>query len=631
MCGITGFWDFKQELSPLEREQIIHKMHQQIEKRGPDSFGVWQDESKGIVLGHRRLAIVDLSELGHQPMFSKSGRMVIIYNGEIFNTDELRTELETTGLRFKSYSDTEVIVEACEHWGVKKAAQKFIGMFAFALWDLKDKQLYLVRDRIGIKPLYWGWQGDTFFFGSQIKSFTPHPHFKPSINENVLKGYFAFAYIRGEPSIFQGIERLKPGTILCLDSQKNLTHETFWSLEQVAEEGTRNQFSNPIETTEKLHELLKDSVKRRLVSDVPLGAFLSGGIDSSLVVGLMQSLSSRPTKTFSIGFDFDEFNEAPYAAAIAQHLGSDHTELIVTEKECLDIIPMLADYYDEPMADSSQIPTYAVSKLARQHVTVSLSGDGGDELFAGYDRYLIGQRLWTLFDKVPHILKPLARQAPNLIPTSILQVISRNFSSNVNFSIDKIERGKALLGAKDLKEFYNSLINVSINGNYLARGLDDIKAPNLETIPMMQFIDEMTYLPEDILAKVDRASMAVSLEARVPLLDHRVIEFSWRLPESMKVQDGKGKWILRQLLKKYVPENLFERPKKGFSIPLNLWLRGPLKAWAEDLLYDPTLNHYVNQKVLLKKWQEHQEGHHNWHYSLWPVLMFQLWRQRWGF
>ncbi len=643
MCGITGFWDQQKRISPQQAHTIAQDMGRAIAERGPDSWGVWQHPGNGLVFSHRRLSIVDLSPLGHQPMISKSGRTILSYNGEIYNTDELRRELELKGLTFRGTSDTEVIVEACELWGVKATTEKLIGMFAFSVWCEQSQKLYLVRDRLGKKPLYWGWQKGTLFFGSQLKSFFKHPHWQGILNKDVLPHYFQYNYVPAPWSIFKDIYKLKPGHILSVDSAGEIHEEAYWSLDEVIIDAQKHLFQGTDhDAIEALDHLLGDAVKRRMMADVPLGAFLSGGIDSSVIVALMQAQSASPVKTFSIGFNEAQYNEANYAKAIAAHLKTDHTELYLSMNEAADIIPSIPEWCDEPFADSSQIPTYLVSKLAREHVTVSLSGDGGDELFAGYNRYHQGEALW----RKAGLLSPFVRRmmadgisafSPQfwdkwgrLIPSSMRP---NNVGHKAHILAD-------VLRCQRYEDYYHRCVSFWPEPERLmasphsrpSRCVDEIDASFLRSpVEKMQYWDTLTYLPDDILVKVDRASMAVSLESRVPFLDHRVVAFSWSLPMSMKIRDGQGKWVLKQVLDRYVPRHLIDRPKMGFGIPLDEWLRGGLKDWANQLITPHKLNEQgiLDPALINARMQEHTSGQRNWPSSLWGVLMFQAWLEKW--
>ncbi|MFH0787166.1 MAG: asparagine synthase (glutamine-hydrolyzing) [Pseudomonadota bacterium] len=652
MCRITGFWD-PQDAPWAKREETIKAMRDSMTYGGPDDAGFFLDQKSGLALGHRRLAILDLSPLGHQPMFSVSGRFGLVYNGEVYNYRTLAKELESRGRVFKGTSDSEVILEAIEEWGIEKAVGRCVGMFALAVWDSREKILLLVRDRLGIKPLYYGWINDTFVFASELKAFRAYPGFSPSVDREVLGLFFRHNYIPAPYSIYKNIWKLMPGQILTLNQTgletKQFAFSTYWSAGEIIQKGKGNPYRGSlVEAQEELEALLTDAIQLRLVSDVPLGAFLSGGIDSSTVVSLMQARSNTLVRTFSIGFDMPAYNEAPFAKAVADHLGTDHTELYVTEKEAQGMIPLLPTIYDEPFADSSQIPTYILSKLTKQYVTVSLSGDGGDELFAGYDRYAWGKEIWQKMGWMPDWMKKSFRTLLLSVSPSKWDVIFSKFSSWLPTALQTYRPGDRVHKLADSflfhnrRELYQWLVSHWREPMSLVNGMDqepstvfDIQGNQFfpdDFIQEMQYLDLVSYLPDDILTKVDRASMAVALEARVPLLDHRVVEFAWRLPLEYKLHDGKGKWILRRVLDKYVPEKMVERPKMGFGIPIDSWLRGPLKEWAEDLLSENRLKRegFINHEMVRLKWQEHLSGKRNWQYLLWDVLMWEAWLDTWG-
>lgn len=628
MCGLSGCLDISLQTSPGELESIVTHMADALAHRGPDDCGAWIDAEVGIALGHRRLSIIDLSPEGHQPMPSASGRYIIAFNGEVYNFRGLRQELEGSGGRFRGHSDTEVMLEAISRWGVEGAVRRLNGMFAFALWDRKERRLHLVRDRLGEKPLYYGWMGSAFLFGSELKSLCAHPEFRGAIDRDALTLYLRHNYIPAPYSIYKGIYKLPAGMMLNLNlsAGRSLPPPVpYWSFREVAEAGMAHPFEGSAEeAADALETLLKDAVKLRMEADVPLGAFLSGGIDSSTVVALMQAQSKQAVKTFTIGFSERAYNEADHAKAVAQHLETDHTELYVTPEEAMATIPSLPILYDEPFADSSQIPTVLISKLARQHVTVSLSGDGGDELFGGYRRYFIAQRFWNLIGSIPRGIRGVTaggiKSASRFIP----------------FASDKAERLAEILEAGGAEGMYRAAISHTnqptgfvLDSVEPSTVLSDpgawIKTPHF--IEQMMYLDTLTYLPEDILTKVDRASMGVSLEARVPLLDHRVVEFARRLPLSIKIQDGKGKAPLCRILKKYVPSELFERPKMGFGIPLDAWLRGPLREWGEALLNQEQLRRdgFFHPEEVRRLWEGHLSRKWNRQYLLWNFLMFQAW------
>lgn len=645
MCGLTGFWDFKRS-HPSPLQPIVQAMSARIQERGPDSAGDWCDEALGLALGHQRLAIVDLSPAGHQPMVSASQASILAYNGEIYNAAELRKELVALGSVFRGHSDTEVILEACERWGVLETCQRLIGMFAFAFWDRKNQVLSLARDRLGIKPLYYGFHRGIFFFGSQIKIFQAHPNWKPILNKQALVSYFRFGYVPSPLSIFEGIQKLPPGNVLYIDQahalSQTITLERFWDLQKIASAGQQNPYSfSDIQAIDALDALLQDAVKRRMIADVPLGAFLSGGIDSSTVATFMQSSSNRPIQTFSIGFQEAGYNEAQHAAMVAKHLGTEHHELYLSSHETLGIIPQIPKFFDEPFADSSQIPTFCVSHLARQHVKVALSGDGGDELFAGYNRYVTSKRIWGNLRPLPYGLRHLfARGIFALSPQSWDRVLSCLPTAwNYPQMGDKVHKFANILAAKNRQMFYKTLVshwqdpaslvnNTTENSVYPWSESEDLFA-HYPMIESLQLMDTLTYLPDDILTKVDRASMAVGLEARVPLLDHRLVEFAWHLPMRFKIRNQQSKWLLRQVLARYVPAYLIDRPKMGFGIPLDHWLRGALRPWAETLLSSEKLeaDGILNPLPIRQKWAEHLSGKRNWQSSLWAVLMFQAWKE----
>ncbi len=652
MCGLTGY------LSPgsadeREFQKRVEWMTHRLVHRGPDDSGTWVDAAAGVALGARRLAIVDLSPTGRQPMVSSCGRFVIAYNGEVYNFLELRKELEIKGRKFRGHSDTEVILEAVGEWGLPVAVKKFVGMFAMAVWDRQGRTLYLVRDRLGIKPLYYGWAGKTFLFGSELKALRANPDFIPEIDRNALALLMRHNCVPQPYCIYKGILQLPAGTFLTLRAQDRsasveLRPTAYWSAKEVAERGAANPFrGSETEAIEQLDALLREAVKLRMVADVPLGAFLSGGIDSSTVVALMQAASPRAVKTFTIGFHEDQFNEAVEARAVAMHLQTDHTELYVTPEEAQAVIPKLPALYDEPFSDSSQIPTYLISALARQKVTVSLSGDGGDELFGGYTRYPFAQKVWRRTGWLPRAMrKGLARGLSAWEPetydrrlgwlTPLLNPYGRRGPIG-----DKFRKLADVLAAEDSVALYRYWMSHWQQPAELVLGAQEPSTvftdrsrwadlPNY--FQKMMFFDLVGYLPDDILTKVDRASMGVSLEARVPLLDHRVVEFAARLPLSMKFRNGQGKWALRQVLGKYVPRELIERPKMGFAAPIDAWLRGPLRDWAEALLDERRLKQdgYLNSQPIRVRWAEHLSGRRNWDYCLWDVLMFQAWREWWG-
>ena len=643
MCGITGLLS-KQIVSP----EHLTRMANTMPHRGPDDSGIWHNNDAGIGLAHRRLAIVDLSPAGHQPMHSTSERYVIAFNGEIYNHNKLRAELDKINLapQWRGHSDTETLLAAFEAWGIEATLQRCIGMFAIALWDKQTQTLTLARDRLGEKPLYYGWQGDTFLFGSELKALKANPAFHAEINRDALCLYMRHNYIPTPYSIYQGIHKLLPGTWLQVSrNQREPNIKTYWSGVDVSRQGKANPFTgSPEEAVNALENLLKDAIGQQMMADVPLGAFLSGGIDSSTVVALMQVQSSQPIKTFSIGFHEELYNEAAHAKAVAKHLDTEHTELYVTPEECMQVIPRLPTLYDEPFSDSSQIPTFLVSQLARQHVTVSLSGDAGDELFTGYGRYPHTANIWKKLSKIPLPLrKTLAFAAQHVTPTQWNKLLTpfgkltSSLQSQKNKNIgDRIHKAAQILPSSSIAALYHDMSShwhrpeqIVINGKepptFRSGNLPDLS--HLNTVERMMALDLLTYLPDDILCKVDRAAMGVSLESRVPFLDHRVVEFAGSVPLEYKLRDNQTKWVLRQVLYRHVPKELIERPKMGFGVPIDSWLRGSLRDWAEDLLSESRLRQdgYFNPAPIRQKWKEHLSGQLNWQHHLWDVLIFNQW------
>lgn len=638
MCGVTGFVDLKRETSQADLESLAQKMAATLRHRGPDDSGVWADETCGVALGHQRLSIIDLSAAGHQPMSSASGRYVLCYNGEVYNAAELRSELESAGHTFRGHSDTEVIVEGCAAWGLDALLPRLIGMFAFGLWDRESRVLTLARDRLGIKPMYWGRCGGALLFGSELKSLRAHPAFNADIDRDALVSLLRHNYIRGPHSIYRGIQKLAPGHLAHFDETGEARIEPFWDLAQLAQTpGT--DMGNESEALEALETLLRDAVKRRMVADVPLGAFLSGGVDSSTVVALMQAQSNQPVRTFTIGFNETGYDEAKHAKAVADHLGTDHTELYVDPALGRDVIPRLPEWFDEPFADASQIPTFLVSELTRRHVTVALSGDGGDEVFAGYTRYLWADAIWNRLRLLPHAARRGAAAGVRALSPHTWDSILRLAPARLRppQAGERIHKMADILPRDSIDNVYRSLISqwqdpacAVVGGNEPGGAIwDDSLAESIpDPIARMQFLDTVTYLPDDILTKVDRASMAVGLEARVPLLDHRVVEFAWAMPQEIKTRNRQGKWPLRQILYKYVPKEMVERPKQGFAVPIGDWLRGPLRDWAEDLLDERRLREdgFFQPAPIRRMWKEHLSGRRNRQYQLWGPLMFQAWR-----
>jgi asparagine synthase (glutamine-hydrolysing) len=627
MCGIVGIWDRRGQPAKSELLDVGERMTAVLRHRGPDDCGVWVSPSCPLVLGHTRLAIVDLSPAGHQPMASSCGRFQIVFNGEIYNYPALRGELAACGHRFRGHSDTEVLLAAIAEWGLDAAVRRCLGMFAFACWDEQERRLTLVRDRLGIKPLYYGWVDGAFVFASELKAFRRYPGFAGRIDPDAVALFLRHSYIPAPRSIYRDVHKLPPGTRLSLSQENGSPQpEAYWSMQEVITRATAEPYEGTIDqAVADLDELLRDAVGLRMVADVPLGAFLSGGIDSSLVVALMQAQSGRPIKTFTIGFEEDAYNEAEHADAVARHLGTEHTVCYVSPQQARDVIPRLPEMYDEPFADSSQIPTFLVSQLARRDVTVSLSGDGGDELFGGYDRYLHVDRLWRTLNLVPRRLRWLAAKGLG----ACSRVCPPRLAAKLAWRSDRL--GLATPGAMYVRHHGHwpdpHAMVAGARPVTPAAFQPETWPSGLAHLEQWLYADTITYLPDDILVKVDRASMAVGLEARVPLLDHRVVEHAWRLPLEWKIHAGKGKWLLRRVLEQYVPGELFERPKAGFGVPIDSWLRGPLRDWAETLLDARRLREdgLFDPAPIRRKWAEHLSGQEDWHYHIWDVLMFQAW------
>lgn len=652
MCGLTGL--FSPQVQAADSLQwLVQTMATALVHRGPDAEGVWVED--GIALGHRRLSILDLSPAGAQPMHSVCGRYVIAFNGEVYNHLNLRRDLASAGAApdWRGHSDTETLLAGIAHWGLDDTLIRSAGMFAIALWDRRDRRLSLARDRIGEKPLYWGWAGRALVFGSELKALRQHPDFPHDVCRLAVAQYLHFAYVPAPRSIHPGVYKLEPGCILTVDgtpppaapnnplrpgeSYGSLAIRRYWSLNEMIESGAQSRFATEAEALASVEEALRRAVSRQMIADVPLGAFLSGGIDSSLIVALMQAQSSQPVRTFTVGFENPAFNEATFAAAVARHLGTDHTELTVTETEAQDVIPHLPEMYDEPFADSSQIPTHLVCKAARTNVTVALSGDAGDELFGGYNRYFWGPKIWQRLDWMPHAFRNGLGRVIGSIPVSGWDRVGVLTGGNVTHLGDKAHRLAASLRAvHTVDDLYRSVVS-AWPGEQMVRGLgnagktvlDDALSDvlNDDASARMMAQDMRTYLPDDILCKVDRAAMAVSLETRVPFLDPEVLAASSRLPTSMKIRGGQGKWALRQILYQHVPRELIERPKTGFGIPVGEWLRGPLRGWAEDLLSEENLRRdgLIDPAPVRRAWAEHLSARRDWTHRLWIVLMLMTW------
>ncbi len=625
MCGLAGFFELDKKYD--HSAQYLHLMGDAILHRGPDGSGIWIDEvneKKRIGFIHRRLSIIDLSEAGHQPMHSHCERYVIAFNGEIYNHLELRSQLERDNrIAWRGHSDTETLLACFSSWGIDKTLKACVGMFAIALWDKKEKLLTLARDRVGEKPLYWGWQNNVLLFGSELKSLKKHPAFNAEINRDAICLLLRHNYIPAPHTIYKGIHKLLPGQYINIDFSDDRSNETlceYWSYQDIVEKGLTNPFSGtPSQAVDHLEHLIAQSIRGQLISDVPLGAFLSGGIDSSLIVSIMQSLSANPVKTFSIGFNDKQYDEAVFASEIASHLGTDHTEMYVDDKEIMNVIPLLPEIYCEPFADSSQLPTFIVSKMARQHVTVALSGDAGDELFGGYTPYKFMPKYWDFICNVPFPLRKFASSHINNLPVN-----------------QKLKKLIECMGAPTPQLFYRNVISHWLNPELLVKNSFEPHTlfSNSSTFPnnggyvdWMMSADAQVYMSDDILVKVDRAAMYNSLETRVPLLDHRVIEFAWQLPLPLKINNDISKWPLREILYKRVPQYMLERPKKGFSVPLAEWLRGPLRDWAESLLAQQRLDTegFFNTKIVRHCWKAHLKGSADYSRKLWSILMFQAW------
>ena len=704
MCGFTGF--LTNDASILTRaEAEATRMALAIQHRGPDDAGAWADTTTGVALGFRRLSILDLSKAGHQPMHSVSGRFVMTFNGEIYNHAGLRDLLSASQLGlpaqpWRGHSDTETLLACLEAWGLEETLKKTVGMFAIALWDTQTRTLHLARDRFGEKPLYYGWvstannSSHAFVFGSELKAMRAYPGFANPVSRDALALYMRFTYVPAPYSIYQNIFKLEPGCMLSINTAINQNNSTsinsalpqsgilveaahlptasstpfrppavqgglrmhrWWSLASVVESGSQNQISSEDEVLETLEQQLKEAVRLQSSADVPLGAFLSGGVDSSCIVALMNAQASSPVKTFTVGFEEAGFDETPHARAVAKHLGTEHNELFVSANEAQGVIYDLPAMYDEPFADSSQIPTHLVCKAARQQVTVALSGDAGDELFGGYNRYFWGPRIWNRLAWMPYPARQVLGAAIQAVPTAGWDFLSRPVNALLPASKNFVRAGDRfhklaarLGGVQNLDELYNSLVSEWQDPAQLVKGAgsedegeigcilrepasmlsDPWPAAGAEQFQLrMMYRDTMTYLPDDILCKVDRAAMATSLETRVPFLDHRVAELAWRLPLNMKIRNGQGKWALRQILYRYVPKELIDRPKAGFSIPIGQWLRGPFKDWAEAMLDEKRLEveGYFYPKPIREKWLQHLSGRYDHTASIWAVLMFQSW------
>ena len=646
MCGLAGFWHPGSALPAAALHDTAGRMADAIAHRGPDDRGTWADEQAGVALGFRRLAILDLSPAGHQPMLSRDARYVVVYNGEIYNYQDLRAELEGLGARFRGTSDTEVMLAGVERWGPAATIARLWGMFAIALWDRHDRTLWIARDRLGKKPLYYGWSKGTFLFGSELKALRAHPACPATVSPAALASFLRFAYVPGPHCIYAGLHKLLPGSYAVIRPGQAPQVTRYWDPRAMAADGAaQTSVLDDAAAIDELDGLLRDATRRRMVADVPLGAFLSGGIDSSVVVALMQAESGRAVRTFTIGFEEGGYDEAQDARAVAAHLGTTHTELYVTPAEARAVIPRLAEIYDEPFADSSQIPTFLVSQMARRDVTVALSGDGGDEGFGGYNRYLWAPAIERKTAGIPQWARRGIGAAIMAMPPSLWDAVGRVAGGGASAALgqralgDKMHKLATALAAPSADDLYLSLVSQWQTPPMADGAVTEcpllLRHPSLRTaapafVDRMMLADTMTYLPDDILAKVDRASMAVSLEARAPLLDHRVLEWAWRQPPTRRIRNGQGKWPLRQVLRRYVPDALIDRPKAGFAVPVHEWLRGPLRDWAEHLLSEPALRDSLLDPAPVRRvWQAHLAGRANHLPKLWTVLMWQSWRARW--
>lgn len=642
MCGIAGILDRDQNTSWERLNAVAGAMGQQLGHRGPDDAGVWADASAGIAFGHRRLAIIDLSPAAAQPMTSSCGRWVVAYNGELYGFQRVREALRRAGRRFRGHSDTEVLVEALAEWGLRQALERCNGMFAFAAWDHRTRMLHLVRDRLGEKPLYYGMAGSHVVFGSELKAIRAHPQFAARVAPRAAAAFLRWSFVPGPHSIFEGVHKLPPGSVVSLAAHSRgplPAPQPYWSARDAIESGIEEPLDgSDRELTDGLEGLLRDAVADRMLADVPLGAFLSGGVDSSLITALMQAQQQRPVRTFSVDVGDAELGEGRHAAAVARHLGTDHTEVRLTHNDALDVIPELPGIYDEPFADPSQIPTLLVARAARGHVTVGMSGDGGDELFGGYNRYTLGAAAWRRLRPWPAGMRAtlggLIAAVPPRAYDQVLAAGSKVVPGHLRLARagDKLHKLAAMIGAADADQLYLRAVSQWADPSTVVGG-QEAPVPALQewcgedAVAMFMARDAMVVLPDNMLVKVDRATMAAGLEARVPLLDHRVFEFAWRLQPHMRVRGGRGKWILRQVLRRYVPDDLIDRPKTGFDPPIDHWLRGPLRGWADGLLNPESLARHglLDPVPVQMAWRQHLAGRRNHDYRLWAVLMLSAW------
>ena len=649
MCAIAGFINFSSFFK--NPENVLHDMARALAHRGPDASGIWFHAPTRTGLAHTRLKIIDCTDAAAQPMRSRSGRFTLIYNGEIYNFQELREELRALGVEFRSESDTEVLLAAVETWGIQGAARRAVGMFAFAVHDAQKRTLHLVRDRIGVKPLYYGWigQGDTrlFAFASELKAIVCVPHFERIVDRAALADYFQFLYVPAPRTIWKGVSKLAPAHIMCINVDTGESQTSmYWNARAIAERGVNEPFvGNDAQAEEALFTRVQDAVDAHMISDVPIGAFLSGGIDSTLVTAVMQSLSPRPIRTFTVGFQETQSDERMHANTVAKHLKTDHTSVEVSAHDLRGAIPLLAQMFDEPFADSSQLPTYLISQAARQHVTVALSGDGGDEIFAGYNRHRMMDHVWPALRSIPAPLRATAASMIRMFSTKQLDVVGKFAMPMLPTALrssqfgDHLHKLASLAKCKEWSDAYVALVSawnapdkLVIDSQQTSTAHDEFMQANMpDALRAMQWLDQTTYLVDDILTKVDRASMAASLETRVPLLDHRLVEFAWTLPADMKVRNGQGKWILRQVLNRFVPAPLLDRPKMGFAIPLESWLRGPLQEWASDLLSDRRVREqgFLHADMVTQEWNKFCAGGSGHQHKVWALLMWMAWVDKW--
>ena len=638
MCGIVGFWDLKKKYRSNKILKVINEMTKTLDHRGPDTKGTWVDKDKNLALGHRRLSILEVSNLGKQPMISKNKRYIIVFNGEIYNFVDLLNDLEKEGIKMDTKSDTRVLLEAFSNWGIKKTINKISGMFAFSLWDKYKKKLYLARDRFGIKPLYYSYVNNLFLFSSQSKSFKKHNNWKANICYKSLGSYFKYGYIPSNQSIYKDTKQVLPGHFIIFSSNGLIKEEKYWDNKEIATE-YRNKHKvlnlNPIQIENKIEDAINNSVRKHMISDVSIGAFLSGGIDSSLITALMKKNTSD-VKTFNIGFEDKSLDESKFASAVAKHLKTDHHEVIFKNKDLLKLIPKITNVYDEPFADSSQLPTILLSQITSKQVKVVLSGDGGDELFGGYNRYNWINKLKIIY-KFPKVFRNIIYKSMKILSPNQWDNFIKLIPYFNKYSLpgDKIYKLADSINLDSIYKVYSYFISQWKDGEIPLNKINITEnkylfshsSHFLDMKDQMQIIDMNTYLVDDILTKVDRASMAVGLEVRVPFIEENIFKYAWHY--NFLKKNRESKFFLKKILQKYIPKNLIDRPKMGFAIPLAKWLRGPLRDWAEDLLMKKKLDDgYLNSKIIMEKWKEHVSGKRNWHYAIWTVLVYQSWKSQ---